>query len=98
MKNFALIGLAGFVAKKHIKCISDLKGNLVAEDYEDDVASDPRIDQLRSKMIVEENERYSSEYHSPDKRSISNALQVFFKDGSSTNKIEVEFPIGHKFF
>lgn len=30
MKNFALIGLAGFVAKKHIKCISDLKGNLLA--------------------------------------------------------------------
>ena len=48
-------------------------------------------------MIVEENERYSSEYHAPDKRSISNALQVFFKDGSSTNKIEIEYPIGHKF-
>jgi 2-methylcitrate dehydratase len=82
---------------QYMIAIGLLKGNLVAEDYEDDVASDPRIDQLRSKMIVEENERYSSEYHSPDKRSISNALQVFFKDGSSTNKIEVEFPIGHKF-
>jgi len=30
MKNFALIGLAGFVAKKHVKCIKDIKGNLVS--------------------------------------------------------------------
>ena len=79
---------------QYMIAIGLLKGNLVAEDYEDDVASDPRIDQLRSKMIVEENERYSSDYHAPDKRSISNALQVFFKDGSSTNKIEIEYPIG----
>ncbi|MEL0309747.1 MAG: 2-methylcitrate dehydratase, partial [Gammaproteobacteria bacterium] len=58
---------------------------------------DPRIDELRQKMLIEEDERYSAEYHEPDKRSISNALQIIFKDGSSTDKIEVEYPIGHKF-
>tara|TARA_B100001093_G_C26661315_1_gene941929 strand:- start:671 stop:1075 length:405 start_codon:yes stop_codon:yes gene_type:complete len=73
-----------------------IKGDLIAEDYEDDTASDPRIDSLREKMVVEENKRYSSEYLEADKRSIANSLQVFFKDGSSTNAVEVEYPIGHK--
>ena len=31
-----------------------------------------------------------------DKRSIANAIQVFFKDGTATEKIEVEYPIGHR--
>ena len=82
---------------QYMTAIGLLKGDLVAEDYEDDVASDPRIDELRKKMLIEEDERYSTEYHEPDKRSISNALQIIFKDGSSTDKIEVEYPIGHKF-
>ena len=82
---------------QYMTAIGLLKGDLVAEDYEDDVASDPRIDELRQKMLIEEDERYSAEYHEPDKRSISNALQIIFKDGSSTDKIEVEYPIGHKF-
>ena len=73
-----------------------LKGNLVADDYEDKVANDPRVDQLRDKMVVAEDKRYSEEYHHPDKRSIANAMQIFFKDGSSTDKIEIEYPIGHK--
>jgi 2-methylcitrate dehydratase len=73
-----------------------LKGNLVAEDYEDDVASDPRIDLLRSKMVIEEDKRYSREYLEADKRSVANAVQIFFEDGSSTEKIEVEYPIGHR--
>ena len=73
-----------------------MKGDLIAEDYEDDVASDPRVDQLREKMVIEEDTRYSKEYLESDKRSISNALQIFFNDGSSTEKIEAEYPIGHR--
>lgn len=73
-----------------------IKGNLVAEDYEDDVAADPRIDGLRAKMEVVEDKRYSTDYHDPDKRSIANAVQIFFKDGTSTAKIEIEYPIGHR--
>ena len=72
-------------------------GDLVAEHYENDFHSnDPRIDELRDKMDVVEDKRYSAEYHDPEKRSIANALQVFFKDGSSTEKVEVEYPIGHR--
>jgi 2-methylcitrate dehydratase len=72
-------------------------GDLVAEHYENDFhLSDPRIDELRDKMDVVEDKRYSAEYHDPEKRSIANALQVFFKDGSSTEKVEVEYPIGHR--
>ena len=71
-------------------------GRLVADDYEDSVASDKRIDELRAKMVVEVDERYTREYLEADKRSIANAVQVVFKDGSSTQKVEVEYPIGHK--
>ncbi len=72
-------------------------GDLVAEHYEDDFhAAHPIIDQLREKMQIVEDKRYSEEYHDPDKRSIANAMQVFFKDGSATDKVEVEYPIGHR--
>jgi 2-methylcitrate dehydratase len=81
---------------QYMAAIGLLKGDLVAEDYEDDVAADPRVDQIRERMVIEEDARYSAEYHEPDKRSIANAIQVFFKDGSSTDKIEVEYPIGHR--
>ena len=81
---------------QYMTAIGLLKGDLIAEDYEDDVASDPRVDQLREKMVIEEDTRYSKEYLESDKRSISNAIQIFFNDGSSTEKIEVEYPIGHR--
>ena len=81
---------------QYMTAIGLLKGNLVAEDYEDDVASDPRVDQLREKMVIEEDERYSREYLEADKRSIANAIQIIFKDGSATKKVEVEYPIGHR--
>ena len=81
---------------QYMTAIGILKGDLVAEDYEDDVASDPRVDQLREKMFIEEDNRYSQEYLEADKRSIANSIQIFFKDGSSTEKIEVEYPIGHR--
>jgi len=71
-------------------------GRLTAADYEDKVASDPRIDALRDKMKVKENERFTRDYYDPEKRFIGNAVQVYFKDGSATSRVEVEFPIGHR--
>lgn len=71
-------------------------GQLTAAHYEDDAAADPRIDRLRGKMRVAEDPRYSQDYLDPEKRSVANAVQVFFKDGSSTEKIEVEYPLGHR--
>ncbi len=71
-------------------------GRLTAADYEDDVAADPRIDALRDKMEVTENERFTKDYFDPDKRYIGNAVQVFFSDGTSTDRIAVDFPIGHR--
>ena len=73
-----------------------LKGNLTAADYEDDVAADPRIDALRDKMHCVEVAQFTADYLDPDKRSIANAVQVFFKDGSTSEKITVEYPIGHR--
>lgn len=73
-----------------------LKGTLTAEDYEDAAAADPRIDALRSKMTVVENDDYTRDYLDPAKRSIGNAVQVFFRDGTSTPRVAVEYPIGHR--
>ena len=81
---------------QYMVAIGLLKGNLIAKDYEDDVAADPRVDALREKMVISEDERYSTEYHEADKRSIANKIQIHFNDGSSTEAIEVEYPIGHK--
>ena len=81
---------------QYMTAVGLLKGNLTADDYEDVAAADRRIDRLRDLMVVEEDDRYSREYHEADKRSIANAVQVFFKDGSSTRKVAVEYPIGHR--
>ena len=81
---------------QYMTAIGLLKGDLIAEDYEDDAAADPRIDSLREKMVIEEDKRYTKEYLEADKRSIANSIQIFFSDGSSTEKIEVEYPIGHR--
>lgn len=71
-------------------------GELTAAHYEDGVAVDPRIDALRDRMVCIENPQYSRDYLDPGKRSIANAVQIFFRDGSQSEKIEVEYPIGHR--
>lgn len=71
-------------------------GRLVATDYNDDVAADPRIDALRDKMTVVENPQFTKDYFDPEKRWIGNSVQVFFKDGSSTEKVSIDYPIGHR--
>jgi 2-methylcitrate dehydratase len=71
-------------------------GRLTAEDYEDKVANDPRIDALRAKMQVRENVTFTQEYYASDKRYIGNAVQVFFRDGTSTPRISIDYPIGHR--
>lgn len=81
---------------EYIIAIGMIYGTLNADHYEDSAAQDPRIDALREKMHVEEKKSYSVDYLDPDKRSIANALRVTFKDGTSTDRIEVEYPIGHK--
>ncbi len=71
-------------------------GRLTARDYEDDIASDPRINQLRERMECVEDKQYTKDYHDPEKRSIANAITVFFKDGSQFGEIAIEYPVGHK--
>jgi 2-methylcitrate dehydratase len=81
---------------QYMTAIGLLFGGLNADHYEDETAKDPRVDALRSKMVVEEDPRYTREYLEPDKRSIANAVQVFFADDSATEKVEVEYPVGHR--
>lgn len=81
---------------QYIVAVAMLHGGLNSDHYEDVAASDPRIDQLRRKMVVVEDPRYSKDYLDPDLRSISNRIQVQFKDGTVTKAFEVEFPLGHR--
>jgi 2-methylcitrate dehydratase len=71
-------------------------GEITADHYEDTIAQDSRIDRLRDKIVVIEDARYSEDYLDPEKRSIANSVQVFFTDGSATDKVVVEYPIGHR--
>ena len=81
---------------QYMTAIGLIKGDLVAEDYEDSVAKDPLVDNLREKMEIEEDLSFSKDYLDPSKRSIANSLQIFFKDGTCTDIEEVHYPIGHK--
>ncbi len=71
-------------------------GQLTASSYEDDVAVDPRIDALRERMEVRENEQFTRDYFDPEKRGIGNAIQIFFKDGSRTERVQIDYPVGHR--
>ena len=81
---------------QYMSAIGLIKGTLTAADYEDTVASDPLVDRLRSKMVCVENRQWSRDYLDPAKRSIANALQVFFNDGTKTDRVTVEYPLGHR--
>jgi 2-methylcitrate dehydratase len=81
---------------QYMVAVALIFGRLTATDYEDRVAEDTRIDALRARMQVRENASFTKDYYAADKRYIGNALQVFFRDGSATPRIEVDVPIGHR--
>jgi 2-methylcitrate dehydratase len=81
---------------QYMAAIPMIFGRLTAADYEDDVARDPRVDMLRDRMEVKENKQYTKDYFDPEKRYIGNAIQVFFKDGSKSERVGVDVPIGHR--
>ncbi len=81
---------------QYIVAAALLHGGLTAEHYQDLAAADPRIDLLRETMVVCEDPRYTRDYLDPDLRSIANRIQVLFNDGTASDEIEVEFPLGHR--
>ncbi|HEX5050094.1 MAG TPA: bifunctional 2-methylcitrate dehydratase/aconitate hydratase [Gammaproteobacteria bacterium] len=81
---------------QYMVAVALIFGRLTAGDYEDEVARDPRIDALRAKMTVTENTAFSRDYLDPDKRAIGNAVQVFFDDGTRSERAAVDYPIGHR--
>src|SRR5688572_19318658 len=81
---------------QYMTAIGLIFGALTAEHYEDNVAADPRIEALRATMVVTEDKQYSRDYLDPHKRSIANAVQVFFRKGDKTEKVTVDYPIGHR--
>ncbi|MBA9027482.1 2-methylcitrate dehydratase [Peribacillus huizhouensis] len=82
---------------QYITAIGLIYGDITADHYEDEAAGDVRIDQLRDKMVVLENKQYTVDYLDPNKRSIANAIQIIYKDGSVSDIVECEYPLGHRF-
>ena len=81
---------------QYMTAVPLLFGRLTAADYEDEVAADPRIDMLRARMEVRENEQFTRDYYDPAKRYIGNAVQVFFAGGDKSERVQVDYPIGHR--
>ena len=81
---------------QYMVAIGLIFGELTAHHYVDDTAKDPRIDSLRDKMLVKENPTFTQEYYDLEKRAIGNSIQVHFKDGTSTERVEVSYPVGHR--
>jgi len=81
---------------QYMVAIPLIYGRLTTEDYSDEVAADPKIDELRAKMYCVEDKHFSEDYHNPESRSIGNALQITLNDGTVMEEIEVKYPIGHK--
>ncbi|MFM7562507.1 MAG: bifunctional 2-methylcitrate dehydratase/aconitate hydratase [Planctomycetota bacterium] len=81
---------------QYMVAIGLIFGDLTADHYQDEIASDSRIDELRAKMQVQENPEFTVAYYDPSQRAIPNSIQVFFKDGSKTEAVEVHFPVGHR--
>ena len=82
---------------QYMTAIPLITGNLTATDYSNEVAKNPEIDNLRSKMYCVEDIQFSQGYQDPTKRSIGNALLIELNDGSQLEEIVVEYPVGHKF-
>jgi len=76
--------------------IALIYGKVEAKHYQDDIASNPIIDSLREKMIISENPKFSRDYLDPSKRSIANSITLVFDDGSKSEKITVDYPVGHR--
>lgn len=81
---------------QYIVAVSLIFGRLTAADYEDAVAADPRIDELRAKIICVEDPQFTWDYHDPEKRSIANGITVEFRNGGKLDEVVVAYPIGHK--
>lgn len=81
---------------QYMTAIGLLFGELKPEHYQEETAQDPRIDLLRSKMHVFENEQFSKDYLDPMLRSIANSIQIEFEDGTKIDPVTVEFPLGHR--
>jgi 2-methylcitrate dehydratase len=79
---------------KYGTAIGLIFGNLTWDDYQDRVAVDPRIDALRAKMVIDVDKQWTADSES-EKASWPAAIQIQFKDGTLTDKVEVQYPLGH---
>ncbi|RMZ92607.1 hypothetical protein DV736_g158, partial [Chaetothyriales sp. CBS 134916] len=71
---------------------------LEATDYSDggEAATSPLVEDLRKRIKCVEDPQFTTDYHDPAKRTISNALTVTLNDGTVLDEVVVEAPLGHR--
>lgn len=80
---------------QYIVAVALIYGEVYPEYFEDEIANNPQIDRLRSKMQVVENQSFTKDYLDLNTRSCSNKITVRFKNGSQLPSVQVDFPLGH---
>lgn len=72
-----------------------LFGELNYAMYKDDFSGLNEIENLRKKIVVNEDANFTKNYYDFSKRHISNSIEIVYNDNSSSEKITIENPIGH---
>lgn len=80
---------------QYVVAVVLLHGKLTADDYQDEAAADPRIDELRDRMVVTEDREFTRDFYDARKRTNSNAMRVEFRDGATTPEVRIDYPLGH---
>ena len=72
-----------------------LYGDLKYEMYEESFEGFEKINNLRKKIFVTEESKFTKDYYEFSKRHISNSIEIVYNDNSISEKITIENPIGH---
>jgi len=72
-----------------------LYGALRYEMYEESFEGFENINNLRKKIFVSEEPKFTKDYYEFSKRHISNSIEIVYNDNSTSEKITIENPIGH---
>ena len=69
--------------------------DLTSETYSDNFHGLDKVNSLRKKIKIYENKDFTKNYYDIAKRHISNEIFFKYNDGSFSDKVKVETPIGH---
>jgi 2-methylcitrate dehydratase len=81
---------------QYMVAVALLFGELTAKSYSHEFANThaEKIDAIRNKITVTENQQMTQDYYDPNKRAIANAVIIHMKD-KTIIKHHIDYPLGH---